>query len=153
MHTGNRRQGRELALKIIYSFPDQPDDVEQVLAGFWRNFSFNTDILGDAVEVTGASVAPEVRAFAEQIARGAHADIEQIDACIKRYSANWSIERMSRVDLALLRLGSFELLHHSETPASVIINEAIEVGKRYGSKETPAFVNGILDKIAKTERS
>jgi len=152
MQTGNRRQGRELALKIIYSFSDQPDGVEQILAGFWRNFRFNNDVLGEAVEETAETVVPEVRAFAEQIARGAHAELERIDACIKRYSANWSLERMSRVDLALLRLGSFELLHHADTPASVIINEAIEVGKRYGSKETPAFVNGILDKIAKTER-
>jgi len=153
MAVGNRRQGRELALKIIYSFPDQPGDINLLLAGFWRNFRFNDDILGEAVEGGAERVAADVRSFAEQIARGAHAELERFDACIKRHSANWSLERMARVDLALLRLGTFELLCSLDTPASVVINEAIEIGKRYGSKETPAFVNGILDKIAKTERA
>ena len=150
--SGNRRQGRELALKIIYSFPDQPDDINLLLAGFWRNFRFNDDILGDALEGDAELVAADVRAFAEQIARGTHAELARFDACIKRHSANWSLERMARVDLALLRLGTFELFCSPDTPSSVIINEAIEIGKRYGSKDTPAFVNGILDKIAKTER-
>jgi len=153
MASGTRRQGRELALKIIYSFPDQVGDIDQIVTGFWRNFRFNNDILGDAVDETDATVAPEVRSFSELIARGTHVDLDRIDACIKRYSANWSLERMSRVDLALLRLGTFELLSSPETPSSVVINEAIEIGKRYGTKETPAFINGILDKIAKTERS
>jgi N utilization substance protein B len=153
MASGTRRQGRELALKIIYSFPDQPGEIDQIMVGFWRNFRFNNDILGDAVDETAATVAPEVRSFSEQIARGTHAGLKQLDECIKRSSANWSLERMSRVDLALLRLATFELLNSPETPPSVIINEAIEIGKRYGTKETPAFVNGILDKIAKTERT
>jgi transcription antitermination protein NusB len=153
MASGSRRQGRELALKIIYSFPDQPGGIDQILLGFWRNFRFDNDVLGDAVDETDESIAPEVRSFSEQIACGAHADLDRIDACIKRYSANWSLERMSRVDLALLRLGTYELLSSPETPPSVVINEAIEIGKRYGTKETPAFVNGILDKIAKIERS
>jgi len=153
MASGNRRQGRELALKIIYSFPNQPGEIDQVLSGFWRNFNFNNDVLGDAVDEPAENLPPEVRAFSEQIARGTHAALERIDECIERHSANWSLERMSRVDLAILRLGSYELLKHPDTPASVAINEAIEIGKRYGTKETPAFVNGILDKIAKSERS
>lgn len=152
MVTGPRRQARELALKIIYSFPDQSGAIETVLAEFWRNFRFSNDILGEAVDPAAAEVAPDIRSFAEMIARGTHVELARIDACIKRCSSNWSLERMARVDLAILRLAAFELLSSSETPASVVINEAIEIGKRYGTRETPAFVNGILDKLAKTER-
>lgn len=152
MVSGHRRQARELALKIIYSFPDQPGSIETLLTEFWRNFRFSNDLLGEAVEQAATEVAPDIRTFAELIARGAHAELSRIDTSIRRCSANWSLERMARVDLAILRLATFELLEDGETPASVVINEAIEIGKRYGTKETPAFVNGILDKLAKTER-
>ncbi len=77
---------------------------------------------------------------------------EELDSLIKELSTNWALERMARVDVSLLRLGAFELLHRPETPVSVIINEAVEIGKRYGTKETPAFVNGILDKISRLHR-
>jgi N utilization substance protein B len=71
---------------------------------------------------------------------------------IKEYSTNWTLERMAKVDLSLLRLATFELLFHPDVPTSVVINEAIEIGKRYGTKDTPAFINGILDKISRTRR-
>ena len=61
---------------------------------------------------------------------------------------NWALDRMSRVDLSLLRLATYELLYQPDVPASVVMNEAIEIGKRYGTKDTPSFINGILDKIA-----
>jgi N utilization substance protein B len=69
---------------------------------------------------------------------------------ISEYSTNWSLERMARVDLALLRLATFELLYRPEVPTNVVINEAVEIGKRYGTLETSAFVNGILDKVSRT---
>ncbi|MEZ4485201.1 MAG: transcription antitermination factor NusB [Syntrophotaleaceae bacterium] len=77
---------------------------------------------------------------------------EKIDQAIDEFSTNWSLDRMSRVDLAILRMGTFELLFQSQTPASVVINEAVEVGKRYGTRETPAFVNGLLDKVSRIYR-
>jgi N utilization substance protein B len=147
--SGIRRQGRELALKIIYSFPDQPHDIRSILSGFWREFRFRDDILGEAVEEDEADVPDQSRIFAENLASGAFAKLAEIDSKLAEYSQHWSLERMSRVDLSLLRMGTYELMYCLDVPANVAINEAIEVGKRYGTKETPSFVNGILDRIAK----
>jgi N utilization substance protein B len=71
---------------------------------------------------------------------------------IDEYATNWSLERMARVDLAILRVATFELLFRADVPVSVVINEAVEIGKRYGTRETPAFVNGILDRISRSCR-
>lgn len=148
---GARRTGRELALKIIYSLQDQPS-IDQLLHDFWENFRFQEDTLGDPVEEVTEQVSWEVRRFAEELARGVAEHHEELDRMIGELSTNWALERMARVDLALLRLGSFELLYRPETPASVIINEAVEIGKRFGTKDSPAFVNGILDRIARQHR-
>jgi N utilization substance protein B len=147
-----RRRGRELALKIIYSYQDTNSSVEAVLEDFWSNFRFRDDILGDAVDDTSEVVPAEVRRFTEDLALGALANLSNLDSVIKEYSTNWTLERMAKVDLSLLRLATFELLFHPDVPTSVVINEAIEIGKRYGTKDTPAFINGILDKISRTRR-
>ncbi|TYP00264.1 NusB antitermination factor [Geothermobacter ehrlichii] len=148
MARGVRRQGRELALKIIYGFAGLNQEIGRILADFWRNFRFRDDVLGEAVEDAEA-VPDEVRQFADELARGVHAHLERIDARIADCSRNWSLDRMARVDLALLRLGTYELLFCPDVPTSVVINEAIEIGKRFGTAETPGFVNGILDRIAR----
>ena len=71
---------------------------------------------------------------------------------IGEFSTNWSLDRMARVDLAILRMSTYELLSQLDVPVSVVINEAVEIGKRYGTKDTPAFVNGILDRISRSCR-
>jgi len=153
MAKGMRRQGRELALKILYSLPDhEGGSLDEVLAEFWRNFSFSGDPLGDADDTNGPLAAPQVREFAEQLVAGVAEHLERIDRLIAEHSDNWGLDRMARVDLALLRLATFELLCARDVPASVVINEAIEIGKRFGTKETPAFINGILDHVARHAR-
>lgn len=149
MSSGVRRQGRELALKIIYSFPDQQSDIRSILNEFWANFRFRDDVLGEPVDLGEGDPSDQVRLFAENLAAGAYGNLANIDERINQCSKNWTLERMSRVDLALLRLGAYELVHCSDVPTSVAINEAIEIGKRYGTKETPGFINGILDRIGK----
>jgi len=149
MSKGIRRQGREIALKIIYSLQDQEDPVETILEDFWRNFRFQNDILGEPIDVADGSIPYEVRRFAEELILGVAENLEKIDQVIEENSTNWALDRMARVDLSLLRMAAFELLFRQETPTSVVINEAIEIGKRFGTKDTPAFVNGILDKISR----
>lgn len=149
---GARRQGRELALKVLYSLRDQDADIRLVLDRFWGNFRFAEDVLGDPLEDSSTTVAPDVLSFTETLVRGVHANLEGIDRILKEFSTNWTLERMARVDLAILRLAAYELLHCPVVPTSVIINEAIEIGKRFGSQETPAFVNGILDQISRKYR-
>ncbi|HEY7746467.1 MAG TPA: transcription antitermination factor NusB [Desulfuromonadales bacterium] len=152
MTKGIRRQGREFALKIIYSLQDQEEPVEAILADFWQNFRFQNDILGEPIEVAEGPLPFEVRRFAEELILGVAENLEKIDQVIEEHSTNWALDRMARVDLSLLRMATYELLFQPETPTSVIINEAIEIGKRFGTKETPAFVNGILDKISRVYR-
>lgn len=152
MNAGIRRQGRELALKMIYSLLDQDISLQAAFDDFWREFRFRNDLLGDALDEVLDPVAPEVRLFAEELVRGVYDQLEIIDEALNACSTNWSLERMARVDLALLRMSAYELMFRPDIPVNVVINEAIEIGKRYGTKETPAFINGILDRISRTSR-
>lgn len=152
MAKGARRLGRELALKIIYSLQDQDTSMDEVFEDFWANFRFRDDVLGEPLEESGKPVPVEVRNFAEGLVRGVADHLEQIDQTIEELSTNWALDRMSRVDLSLLRLAAYELMYRSDVPASVAINEAIEIGKVYGTKDTPSFVNGVLDKISRLSR-
>ena len=90
--------------------------------------------------------------FAERLVCGVAENLESIDQELKSYSTNWALDRMPRVDLALLRLSTYELLYNQDVPLNVVINESIEIGKRFGTEETPSFVNGVLDKISKRNR-
>jgi transcription antitermination protein NusB len=152
MAKGMRRQGRELALKIIYSLQDQDTSIEEVLSDFWESFRFRDDVLGDPLDEDRNPVRLDVREFAEGLVRGVSDHLEKIDQMIEELSTNWALDRMARVDLSLLRLAAFELLSRPDVPTSVVINEAIEIGKVYGTKDTPSFVNGILDKISRSCR-
>ena len=153
MAKGIRRQGRELALKILFSLPDhEGGTLDEVFADFWRNFRCGDDLPGDPDEAQSQMAAPQARQFAEQLVAGVAEQLERIDRLIGDQANNWGLDRMARVDLALLRLATYELLCAGDVPANVVINEAIEIGKRFGTKETPAFINGILDQVARHTR-
>jgi N utilization substance protein B len=152
MQIGFRRQGRELAIKILYCFEQGEGSMESVLDLFWNSFRFSNDVLGETLEDLDVPVPAEARKFAETLALGFYLNREQIDRVIDEFSTNWSIERMAKVDLAILRMASYELLFLPEIPTSVVINEAVEIGKRYGTGDTPSFVNGLLDKISRIYR-
>jgi N utilization substance protein B len=81
------------------------------------------------------------------LVEGVTAHQEELDALIRQYSEHWRLERMAAVDRNLLRLALYELLHQPAIPAKVVINEAVELAKRYGSEESGSFINGILDRI------
>jgi len=91
---------------------------------------------------------PELIRFAEEILNGVIQRRGEIDQRLAQVAENWSVERMAAVDRNVLRIGVFELLCQPDTPTKVIIDEAIELAKRYGSAESPAFVNGVLDRVA-----
>lgn len=142
-----------MALKLLYSLADhEGGSLEHVLADFWENFQFRNDVLGEAVMDEAAPLRPEVRHFAELLVYGVSENLERIDREIKSYSTNWALDRMARVDLAILRLAAFELIYCPDVPLNVVINEAIELGKRFGTEETAAFINGVLDHLAQQHR-
>jgi N utilization substance protein B len=91
-----------------------------------------------------------VFSFARELLAGVLGNRAAIDSCIESKSKNWSVSRMSRVDLNILRLAVFELLYCPDIPKNVTINEAIEVAKKFGAEDSSSFVNGILDEIAST---
>jgi N utilization substance protein B len=141
---GPRRRAREIALQVLFSLDLNPGMLPaQALALFWRDFV--SEARPDDLE---AELPREVITFAEALVAGTMENLVELDGIIQRASKNWRLERMARVDRNVLRLATFELAHVLEVPAKVVINEAIEVAKRYGASESPAFVNGLLDRIA-----
>jgi len=147
MIRGGRRQARELAVKLLYGQP-AAIGLEKTLAEFWQNFRFAVDELGEVVDEQDLPLDADVVAFTEELSRGTINHQEEIDRTIAEASKNWSVDRMAKVDLAILRLAVYELLYTLETPSRVVINEAIEIGKRFGTGESSGFLNGILDRIA-----
>ncbi len=112
--------------------------------------------LDDALDAFWASFDPpesEVRLLADPLIRGALVHRAELDERVEQTSLHWRIERMARVDRNILRLGVYELLHRPDVPTKVCLNEAIEIARKFGSEESGAFINGVLDKIAKTVRA
>jgi N utilization substance protein B len=139
---GTRRRAREFALQILYQLDVQEQlSDEQALGMFWRNFAATAEAEGAMAADLG-----EIQPFAEKLVRGVRENLTALDAQIQGASKNWRLERMARVDRNLLRLALYELKHVDDVPAKVAINEAIEIAKRYGTNESSAFVNGILDR-------
>jgi N utilization substance protein B len=128
---GTRRLGRELALQVLYALDINPMDIRTFLPAFWENNPSPAD----------------ARAFAGQLIEGVETHRADLDALITAKAQHWSITRMARVDLNLIRLAAYELLYRDDIPKKVIINEAVEIAKKFGSEDSPAFVNGILDEI------
>lgn len=143
---GTRRRAREFALQILYQ-GDAQDSLgdEQALALFWKNFAASAEAASTTVEAQAADLG-DVQEFAEKLVRGVREHLAELDAQIQAASKNWRLERMARVDRNLLRLALYELKYADDVPAKVAINEAIEIAKRFGTGESSAFVNGILDR-------
>jgi transcription antitermination protein NusB len=129
---GARTTAREAALQILFAIEASGLETDQAIGDFWR------ELPGDA----------EGRAYADDAVRGVRATLADLDARITQASTNWRLERMARVDRNLLRLGAWELLNRSDVPRAVVLDEAVELAKRYGTEESGAFVNGVLDRLA-----
>lgn len=153
--SNNRRVGREYALKMLFALQIDKTQVEasQSLDMFLENYQFADDVLGEPLDVDETSISTATRSFAEVIVNGVVEFRAVIDKKITEVARNWSLERMAPVDLSILRIGTYELLYQLEIPAAVVIDEAIEIAKRYGTKDSPSFINGLLDKIAKDART
>lgn len=133
---GNRHKAREFTLQILYQHDQIGTSIETVLNLFWRDIQ----------------VPPEIRTFSDRLVFGVLNHIEKIDSLLAQYSENWSLERMNGVDRNVLRIATFEVLLCPEIPKNVTINEAVEIGKRFGSEDSGAFINGIIDKIARDHK-
>ena len=134
---GARRKARELALQMLY---------ENDVAGTEPREMF--------ARTSDLQTAPEgTRAFAERLVTGTLAHRDDLDAIISKQADNWRLSRMPVVDRNILRLALFELLHEPETPHPVVIDEALEIAKRFSTPRSSQFINGILDGVLKSGRS
>jgi len=152
--SNNRRVGREYALKMLFALQldKEQSQPNQLVDSFWDNFCFADDVLGEPLENQDVPVTTASRIFAETLVNGVVEYRAVIDQRLTASAVNWSLTRMAPVDLSILRIAVYELLYQPEIPSPVVIDEAIEIAKRYGSKKSPAFINGLLDKIAKSSR-
>jgi transcription antitermination protein NusB len=135
MTAGSRRTGRAYALQLLYAQDGDPStDVAGAATSWAKDFDLEID--------------PTAQAFARELVAAASDRAAKLDELIAGASKNWRIDRMSRVDRNILRLGACELVAFRDVPVKVVINEAVELAKRFGTAESSAFVNGVLDRIA-----
>lgn len=135
---GHRRKARECALQVLYQMEMRDSEPKETLALFFKN--------GEVPE------EEPIRAFLESLVFGVCRNRIEIDPMIEKYSTNWKLARMAVVDRNLLRIGVYELLYLREIPPSVIINESVEIAKRFGNHDSASFANGVLDQIAREIR-
>jgi N utilization substance protein B len=128
---GKRTKARECALQMLYQWDMTQDSMRRVVESFWKV----------------RSTTESTQAMAERLAQGASRECKEIDETITAASKNWRFERIAAVDKNILRLATYELKREVETPSSVILDEAIELAKRFGEKDSAPFVNGVLDAI------
>ncbi len=128
---GSRSRSREIALQVLYSVDHEP----QPLNGAWEQ------------TLADAEASAEVRAFARELVSGVLSQRDELDRLISGAAENWDLSRLAVVDRNVLRLSVHELLSRRDIPAKVSINEAIELGKRFSTAQSGAFINGILDRI------
>ncbi|MBI4467434.1 MAG: transcription antitermination factor NusB [Acidobacteria bacterium] len=129
-----RRKARECALQLLFQWEGDRLDPDTLLPGFWK----------------GRKEDAYTRRFAEELFRGTVASLQETDALIATHSQHWKLERMAAVDRNLLRLAAYELQARSDTAPAVIIDEALEIARRFSSENSVEFINGVLDAIRKT---
>ncbi|MBM3890244.1 MAG: transcription antitermination factor NusB [Verrucomicrobia bacterium] len=131
---GSRRQAREAAVQILYLRDLNPHEaLDDALRRFWEEQTYDSD----------------VQQFGETLARGALEQRAALDEHIRRVAENWELDRIAAVDRNILRLAIYEMMYRDDVPPVVSINEAIEIAKKFSTKESGKFVNGILDRIRK----
>jgi N utilization substance protein B len=131
---GARHSGREAALQMLFQIEASGATADEAIELFWRSFAADAD--------------PEGKAYADACVRGVAGAREELDKHIADASAHWRVERMARVDRNVLRLGAWELAHRPDVPRAVVLDEAVELAKAFGTDDSSAFVNGVLNRIA-----
>jgi N utilization substance protein B len=131
---GGRRRSREFALQMLFQWDMLRESFSSIQGTFW---SLNQN------------VAVEVMDFANHLVGGTIENLGEIDVLLARHAEHWRVARMATVDRNVLRLGAYELLFETTTPQAVVINEALEIARRFSTPESIHFINGILDSIRK----
>ncbi len=134
---GNRRYSRELVIQFLYLTEMNEGEIANQLEAFWENNSCKEE---------------DVQSFTEDILKDIFDHKKEIDAQLEKYSDNWTLSRMAVIDRNLLRMAASELMYSKTVPPKVAIDEAVEIAKKYGTADSPNFINGVLDRILKELR-
>jgi len=134
---GNRRLSRELVIQFLYLTEMNEGEIENQLEAFWENNSCEEKA---------------VQSFTEDILKDIFDHKEEIDVQLEKYSDNWTLSRMAVIDRNLLRMAASELMYSKTVPPKVAIDEAVEIAKKFGTADSPNFINGVLDRILKELR-
>lgn len=134
---GKRRVGREAAIQFLYSNELNDETTPEQIDAFWEL----------------RPLRPDARVFAKELVIGVLEHREAIDAALTEKLENYRLERLAAVDRNILRLAIYEIMFREDVPNPVVINEAIEISKRFASTESSSFVNGLLDSIRKSQQS
>ena len=132
---GERRLSREVSLKVLFQVDLVHTNIEETLKNTFENDKYSD----------------EVKEFALTLVKGVMSNLAEIDKVIKNYTNNWSLERITNIDRSILRIAIYEILYLPNIPKSVSINEAVELAKKYGTKSSFSFVNGVLGRINKND--
>jgi transcription antitermination protein NusB len=130
---GARRKARECALQMLFQYDIARPEVDDLITTYWEEMN--------------ESPRSDINDFAIKLVKGAIENLDEIDERIRKRTEHWRISRMAVVDRNLLRLAVYEFLYEAETPKTVIINEALEIARRFSTYEATQFINGILDGI------
>ena len=133
---GGRRVSREVSLKVLFQVDLVHANIEEALKHAFENDKYSDD----------------VKEFTLTLVKGVMSNLAEIDKVIKNYTNNWSLERITNIDRSILRIAIYEILYLSNIPKSVSINEAVELAKKYGTKSSFSFVNGVLGRINKNDK-
>src|SRR5438128_7246997 len=128
---GKRTRARECALQLLYQWDLTREPMDRVAGLYWQV----------------RSTTEETKRMAERLARGAQAELQQIDEVIRKAAEHWRMDRIATVDKNIMRIATWELMREPETPPAVIIDEAVEMAKRFGEGDSPSFINGVLDAV------
>jgi N utilization substance protein B len=129
---GKRRRARELTVQFLYQHDLSSAPLPEALELFWH---------------TQSDLSPAVREFAEMLIRGTVEKRDAVDEQIKKYTEHWELSRIAAVDRNILRLAIYEMVFRDDIPPVVSINEAVDIAKKFSTRESGSFVNGILDKL------
>jgi transcription antitermination protein NusB len=153
---GKRREARERTVQFLFQHDlNPPENLEEALAQFWESQRAaaiaeekGAATWGQPIELPPPTAdEAEVRVFAEPLIRGTLEHRDEADAVIKKHAKNWDLHRIAAVDRNILRLAIYEMLYRDDIPPVVSINEAVDIAKKFSTRESGAFVNGILDKL------
>ncbi|MBN1384160.1 MAG: transcription antitermination factor NusB [Elusimicrobia bacterium] len=134
---GSRRTSRECAMQILYTMDVCRMPKKEAEESFWQTKTYSNDVVS----------------FANELVDGTSGNLNEIDNILMEIAENWELNRMAGVDKAILRIASYELIYTPKTPSNAVINEAIELAKSFSTDDSGKFVNGILDKVKKSQKN